>query len=53
MEVNIVTNNTILSEVKKSQYFQSNLGYVSTLDKYGKRVFNDKDKFSITYNSNY
>ena len=53
MEVNIVTNNTILSEVKKSQYFQSNLGYVSTLDKNGKRIFNDKDKFSRTYNSNY
>lgn len=53
MEVNIVTNMGIISEIKKSKYFQSNLGYVSTLDKNGKRVFNDKDKFSITYNSNY
>ena len=53
MQVNIVTNETILVDIKKSKYFQKNLGYVSTLDKNGRRVFNDKDSFSVTYNSNY
>jgi hypothetical protein len=53
MQVNIVTNERVLMEIKKSKYFQKNLGFVSTLDKNGRRVFNDKDAFSATYNSNY
>ncbi len=53
MQINIVTNFQILQEIKKSKYFQVNLGYVPTVEKNGQRVFNDKDKFSQVYNSNY
>ena len=44
MQVNIVTNFQILQEIKKSKYFQVNLGFVPTVEKNGQRVFNDQDK---------
>ncbi len=53
MQVNIVTNFQILQEIKKSKYFQVNLGFVPTVEKNGQRVFNDKDRFSQIYNGNY
>jgi hypothetical protein len=53
MQVNIVTNFQILQEIKKSKYFQVNLGFVPTVEKNGQRVFNDQDKFSQVYNGNY
>jgi hypothetical protein len=53
MQINIVTNFQILQEIKKSKYFQVNLGLVPTVEKNGQRVFNDKDKFSHIYNGNY
>jgi hypothetical protein len=53
MEINIVTNFTILQEIKRSKYFQVNLGFVPTVEKNGQRVFNDQDRFSQSYNGNY
>ena len=53
MQVNIVTNFQILQEIKKSKYFQVNLGFIPTVEKNGQRVFNDQDKFSQIYNGNY
>lgn len=53
MQVNVVTNFQILQEIKKSKYFQVNLGFVPTVEKNGQRVFNDQDKFSQIYNGNY
>ena len=53
MQVNIVTNFQILQEIKKSKYFQVNLGFIPTVEKNGQRVFNDQDKFSQVYNGNY
>lgn len=53
MQVNIVTNFQILQEIKRSKYFQVNLGFVPTVEKNGQRVFNDKDRFSQVYNGNY
>jgi hypothetical protein len=53
MQVNIVTNFQILQEIKKSIYFQVNLGFIPTVEKNGQRVFNDQDKFSQVYNGNY
>jgi hypothetical protein len=51
--INIVTNFQILQEFKKSRYFRINLGLIGTIEKNGKRSFNDQDKFSFTYNTNY
>ena len=51
MAYNIVTNSLIVNEVKKCRYFRTNLGLVTTIDKGGNRVFNEKDKFSYFYNT--
>jgi hypothetical protein len=51
--INIVTNFQILQEFKKSRYFKVNLGLIATVEKNGKRAFNDQDKFSFSYNTNY
>lgn len=53
MAVNIVCSYRISNEFKKSRYFRQNLGVVSTVEKNGQRVFNDKDNFSKYYNQNY
>ena len=50
---NVVTNSEVIKEIKKCRYFKTNLGIVSTVDKSGDRVLNDKDKFSYFYNSQY
>jgi hypothetical protein len=51
--LNIVSSFGIINEFKKSKYFNQNLGTVSTIDKNGKREFNNMDKFSHHYNSTY
>jgi hypothetical protein len=51
--INIVTNFQILQEFKKSRYFKVNLGLIATVEKNGKRAFNNQDKFSFSYNTNY
>jgi len=53
MSVNIVTNFQIINKIKKSRYFRTNLGLVATVDKNGSRKYNDKDSFSMFYNSLY
>jgi len=50
---NIVLKPSLVNELKKSRYFKSNLGLVSTIEKNGSRVYNDKDKFSYFYNTRY
>lgn len=53
MSVNIVSSYRIAQAFKRSRYFSQSLGLVATVEKNGQRVFNDKDKFSKYYNSNY
>jgi hypothetical protein len=47
------SNFQILQEFKKSRYFKVNLGLIATVEKNGKRAFNNQDKFSFSYNTNY
>lgn len=53
MATNIVTNYGVISQIKTCQYFRVNLGLASTIDKGGRRIFNEKDKFSYYYSSQY
>lgn len=55
MAYNIVTNNKIISEIKKCRYFKVNLGFASTVElkNSDERVLNDKDKFAHFYNTQY
>ena len=53
MAYNVVTNSFVIQEVKKCRYFKINLGLAATVDKNGNREFNDKDKFSYYYNTQY
>tara|TARA_B100000767_G_C19466658_1_gene410330 strand:+ start:30 stop:536 length:507 start_codon:yes stop_codon:yes gene_type:complete len=53
MEFYIVTGRTTLDVFKRCRYFRQNLGMVSTVDKNGSRLLNDKDKFSFYFNSLY
>jgi len=53
MAYNVVTNTFVIQEIKKCRYFKINLGLASTVDKGGNREFNDKDKFSYYYNTQY
>jgi hypothetical protein len=53
MAYNVVTNSLVIHEIKKCRYFKINLGLASTVDKNGNREFNDKDKFSYYYNTQY
>lgn len=49
----VVTNQTIMNEIKRSKYFKVNLGFSITLEKNEERVLNDQDKFAISYNYQY
>jgi len=51
--VNIVTNYQLVTNLKTSRYFRTNLGIVATVDKNGSRSYNEKDGFSKTYNTTY
>lgn len=53
MSLNIVTNFQIINKIKTSRYFRTNLGLVATVDKNGSRKYNEKDSFSMFYNSLY
>jgi hypothetical protein len=53
MSLFVVSSLTTIGEFKKSKYFRQNLGMVSTIDKGGRRVLNEKDKFAYHYNSIY
>jgi hypothetical protein len=53
MAFNVVTSYQIAQEFKKSRYFRQNLGLVSTMDKGGRRVTNNADRFSAFYNTQY
>lgn len=53
MSLFIVCGYHTVQEFKKSRYFRVNLGLVQTIDKGGRRLFNDKDKFSHFYNNLY
>ena len=53
MAYNVVTNSFVIHEIKKCRYFKINLGLAATVDKNGNREFNDKDKFSYYYNTQY
>jgi hypothetical protein len=53
MALFIVCGYHTVQEFKKSRYFRVNLGLVQTIDKGGRRLFNDKDKFSHFYNNQY
>jgi hypothetical protein len=50
---NIVLKPGLINELKKSKYFKQRLGLVSTVDKNGSRIYNEKDKFSHFYNTLY
>jgi hypothetical protein len=53
MALNIVSGIQSMNYFKQSRYFRQNLGIVSTVDRNGKRILNEKDKFSFYYNSQY
>lgn len=53
MGLNIVSSYQIAQQFKRSNYFRQNLGVVSTIDKGGRRMMNDKDKFATHYNTIY
>jgi hypothetical protein len=53
MSLNIVCGIQSVNYFKRSMYFRQNLGIVSTVDRNGKRILNEKDKFSFYYNSQY
>jgi len=53
MAVNIVTNFGLISKIKTSRYFRTNLGLVATVEKAGNRKYNEKDGFSSYYNTGY
>ena len=53
MEFYIVTGRQTLQNFKRCAFFKQNLGIVSTVDKNGNRILNDKDKFAFYFNSLY
>lgn len=53
MSVNIVSSYRIAQIFKSSRYFRQSLGVVSTVEKNGQRIFNDKDRFARYYNQAY
>jgi hypothetical protein len=50
---NIVTRQSLINEIKKSRYWRQSLGLVTTMEHNGQRRYNEKDKFSHFYNSQY
>jgi hypothetical protein len=53
IKYNIVTNQKIIDHFKKSNYWKKNLGLVSTIEKNGDRVYNERDTFHYFYNTLY
>jgi hypothetical protein len=53
MALNVVSSVQTAQYFKTSKFFRQNLGLVATVDKNGRRVLNEKDKFSFFYNNQY
>jgi len=53
MGVHIVSSFRTAQLFKRSRYFVQSLGLVATVEKNGRRVFNEKDRFSKFYNESY
>ncbi len=53
MATHIVTNERIISLIKGSRYFRMNLGLVATVERSGRRGYNEKDKFAYFYSNRY
>lgn len=51
--LHIVSSFQTILKFKKSRYFRNNLGLVATVEKNGRRSYNEKDKFSNFYNNRY
>lgn len=51
--LHIVAGLHTVNKFKKSRYFRNNLGLVATVEKNGRRSYNEKDKFSNFYNNRY
>ena len=49
----IVTNQYVMSFIKKSQYFQVDLGVAVTMERQGERILNEADTFAGSYNYQY
>lgn len=53
MGLHIVAGFHTINNFKRSKYFRVNLGLSATMDKNGKRLINDKDKFANFYSTTY
>jgi hypothetical protein len=49
----IVTNHYVMSYIKQSEFFVTNLGVSATMDKNGDRLLNENDKFAGSYTLQY
>ncbi len=53
MATHIVTNERIVNIIKGSRYFRMNFGLVATVERSGRRGYNEKDKFAYFYSNRY
>ena len=53
MGYNIVTNRSVMQDIRKCPYFRVNLGIVNTVQRSDTRIYNDADKFAFHYNNLY
>lgn len=53
MATHIVSNYNNIQKFKRSKFFKQNLGLVATVERNGKRVYNDSDRFSNFFNMQY
>lgn len=51
--LHVVSGFHTVNHFKRSRYFRQNLGLVATVEKNGRRIYNEKDKFSNFYNTQY
>lgn len=51
--LNIVSSFQVVNKFKTSRYFRNNLGLVATVEKNGRRTYNENDKFSHHFNNLY
>ena len=49
----IVTNHYVMSFIKNSKYFETNLGVAVTMERNGERILNNQDEFAGSYNYQY
>lgn len=53
MAINIVSSQQIANNFKVCRHFVKSLGLISTVDKNGTRIFNERDRFARFYNGSY